>query len=95
MADICVPKSFTPYFLSVPLFSSCMAIVSAVCPPSPAKIPSGRSFSIILSTVSTLRGSRYTSLAIVLSVIMVAGLEFTSTTSTFSSFNTLHACAPA
>lgn len=50
---------------------------------------------LIFSNTSTVNGSIYTSSAISLSVIMVAGLEFTSTTSTPSSFKERHACVPA
>ena len=50
-------------------------------------IESGLSFAITFSKVSTFKGSIYTLSAVCLSVIIVAGLEFTRTTSTPSSFN--------
>ena len=53
-----VPRSLTPYFCRVPSRVSCMAMVRPVCPPSPARRPSGLSFAIILRTVFALRGSR-------------------------------------
>ena len=76
---------------STPAFASCIAMVRPVWPPSPASSPSGRSFSMMRSTVFAVRGSRYMASARFLSVIMVAGLELTSTVSMPSLLSTLHA----
>ena len=95
IASISVPSSLTPYFSSVPSLDNCMAIVKPVCPPRPAKSPSGRSFTIILLIVSALRVSRYILFARFLSVIIVAGFELTKTVLIPSSLRTRQACAPA
>ena len=79
MAEMSEPSSRAPYFSSVPSRESCIAMVSPVCPPSPASTPSGRSFSMMRRTVCAVSGSRYISSARSLSVMMVAGLELTST----------------
>ena len=58
IASASVPSSLTPILSRYPSFASCIPIVSPVCPPSPQSIESGRSFSIILLTVSSVSGSR-------------------------------------
>ena len=55
---------------------------------------SGRSRAMICSTTSTVSGSTYVRSAISGSVMMVAGLLFTSTTSRPSARNALQACVP-
>ena len=66
-----------------------------VCPPRPASRLSGRSRAMMRSMDSTVSGSRYTLSAMLVSVMIVAGLEFTSTTSSPSSLRTRQACVPA
>ena len=58
MASTFVPISLTPCSVRKPSFSSCMEMVSPVCPPRPARRLSGFSFSMILLSVSTVSGSR-------------------------------------
>ena len=86
-----VPRTSTPNLSSTPISSSSMVMLRPVCPPIPAMIPSGLSFSMILATISGTRGSMYIMSAISGSVMMVAGLELTRTTSTPSSRKDLHA----
>jgi hypothetical protein len=95
MARMSEPSRRTPCFSSQPSFESCMAMVRPVWPPSPASRLSGCSFSIMRFMVSAFSGSRYISSARCLSVMMVAGFEFASTTFTPSAFKTPQACAPA
>ena len=95
MASTGEPRSLTLYLSRTPAFLSCMAMVRPVWPPRPARSPSGFSFAMIRSTVSAFNGSRYISSARSLSVMIVAGLEFTSTTLMPSSLKTRHAWAPA
>ena len=90
-----VPISLTLFSLRKPLSSSSIARLSPACPPSVGRILSGFSSLMIFLTTSTLRGSMYTLSAISLSVIIVAGLEFTSTTSIPSSLRERQACVPA
>ena len=89
------PSSVTFIFSKKPSLASCMERVSPVCPPSVESRLSGRSFSIILLTVVRVSGSIYILSATALSVMMVAGLELTSTTSSPSSLSARHACVPA
>ena len=86
-----VPISLTPCFARKPSFSSCIESVSPVCPPSVPRTESGFSLIIILFTVSSVSGSVYIASASAASVIMVAGLEFKSTTLIPSAFKTRHA----
>ena len=57
MAGIWAPISSTSYFASTPSSSSCTARLSAVCPPTVGSSASGRSFSMIFSSASAVRGS--------------------------------------
>ena len=95
MVSAVVPMRRTFSCFKKPDSSSSIAIFKAACPPRVGSILSGFSFWISFFTTSGVNGSIYTSSAISLSVIMVAGLEFTSTTSTPSSFKERHACVPA
>jgi hypothetical protein len=51
------PMSSTPYFSRIPCSWSCIARLSAVCPPMVGRMASGRSFSMTRSTHSGVRGS--------------------------------------
>ena len=90
-----IPKRRTPWLSKKPDLASCMDSVSPVCPPSPGSMPSGFSRAIMRSSVGIVNGSMYIESAIALSVIMVAGLELTSTTSTPRLLSVRHACVPA
>ena len=90
-----VPNSFTPYFSRAPPSYRAMARFRPVWPPRVGRRESGRSFSMIRVTEGIFRGSIYTWSAMSLSVMMVAGLEFTSTTSMPSSFRARQAWVPA
>ncbi|CCX84781.1 putative uncharacterized protein ORF-c08_009 [Eubacterium sp. CAG:86] len=90
-----VPISFTLCSSRKPVSAISIARLSPACPPSVGRILSGFSFKIICSNAFTVRGSIYTSSAISLSVMIVAGLELTKTTSMPSSFNERQACVPA
>jgi hypothetical protein len=90
-----VPISLTSFSLKKPDSSSSMAILSAAWPPRVGSTLSGFSFRIILFTKSGVRGSIYTKSAISLSVMMVAGLELTSTTLMPSSLRERQAWVPA
>jgi len=68
--------------------------LSAVCPPIVGSTASGRSFSMIRSTKSAVTGSMYVRSANSGSVMIVAGFEFTSTTSNPSSLSARVACVP-
>ncbi len=94
MARALAPISSTPNSASVPSRASALATLRAVCPPIVGNRASGRSRSITLRTHSGVTGSMYVRSAISGSVMMVAGFEFTSTTSYPSSFNALTACVP-
>ena len=72
----------TPCSFKKPLSSSSMARFSPAWPPRVGSTLSGLSFMINCSTTS-------------LSVMIVAGLEFNSTTSMPSSFRERQACVPA
>ena len=95
MVRAVVPIRRTPCSFKKPASSSSMARFSPACPPRVGSTLSGFSFRISCSTTSTVSGSMYTRSAISLSVIMVAGLEFNSTTSTPSSFKERQAWVPA
>mmetsp|Transcript_34673 Transcript_34673/g.114873 ORF Transcript_34673/g.114873 Transcript_34673/m.114873 type:complete len:217 (-) Transcript_34673:1588-2238(-) len=58
MAATDVPSTRTPYFSSTPLFSSATPQLRPVWPPIERMIPSGRSRSMIVSTVSGVTGIR-------------------------------------
>ena len=95
MESIFVPSSCTLYFSRMPFSSSSIARLRPVCPPREASRLSGRSRAMIFSSEPTVSGSIYTLSAMSVSVMMVAGLELTSTTSTPSSLRTRQACVPA
>src|SRR6476659_3095369 len=88
------PISSTSYFSSTPRSASATAVFSAVWPPSVASSASGRSFAMTFSTYSGVIGSTYVASANSGSVMIVAGLEFTSTTRSPSALSTRHACVP-
>ena len=90
-----MPSSFTPYFSRVPFSYRAMARFRPVWPPMLGSRASGRSFSMTWVTEGMFMGSIYTWSAISLSVMMVAGLELTSTTSMPSSFRARQAWVPA
>ncbi len=94
MASRLAPMSCTLYFASVPSSASFIAALSAVCPPIVGSSASGRSFSMILATISGVIGSIYVASARSGSVMIVAGFEFTSTMRYPSARSALHACAP-
>ena len=93
--SLLVPKSSTWHSCKIPFLYNCIAIFNPVCPPIPGKIASGLSYLIILATYSNVSGSIYTLSAIAVSVIIVAGLEFTNITLYPSSFSAKQACVPA
>ena len=74
------PISSTPCFFSTPCLCRSIAVFSPVWPPSVGSRASGRSFSMIFSTTCQVIGSMYVRSAVSESVMMVAGLLFTSTT---------------
>jgi hypothetical protein len=90
-----VPNSFIPILSRNPDSASSIARFKPVCPPRVANILSGFSLLIIFLAKSISKGSIYTLYAMFLSVIIVAGLLFTSTTSIFSSLSARQACVPA
>ena len=57
MASALAPIISTPNFSSTPSFSSASAVLSAVWPPMVGSSASGRSFSMILATISGVIGS--------------------------------------
>ncbi len=57
IASIFAPISSTPNLRSVPLSSRNIAQLSAVCPPTVGSTASGRSFSMMASTISGVMGS--------------------------------------
>ena len=84
MASAVAPIISTSYLSSTPIFCSDSAQLSAVCPPivgSSAKPPgiAWRSVAMILATTSGVIGSTYVRSAMSGSVMIVAGLELTST----------------
>ena len=94
MASIEAPISETPNSSSTPWLSSSTARFSAVWPPTVGNNASGRSRSITERTTSQVSGSTYVRSATSGSVMMVAGFELTSTTSSPSARNALHAWVP-
>jgi hypothetical protein len=94
IASMLAPMSSTPYFSSTPRSASATAALSAVWPPRVASSASGRSFSITFVTNSGVIGSTYVASANCGSVMIVAGLEFTRTTRSPSSFRTRQAWVP-
>ena len=69
-------------------------MLSAVWPPMVGNRASGRSFLMIFSTTSGVSGSMYVRSAVSGSVMIVAGLEFTNTTSYPSARRALQAWVP-
>ena len=94
IACLLAPIISTPNFSSTPISSRAREILSPVWPPIVGKSASGRSFSIIFSTMSGVIGSMYVACASSGSVIIVAGFELTKTTRYPSSRKALQACAP-
>ena len=94
MASRLAPTSSTPNASSTPSRARSSAQLSPVCPPMVGSSASGRSFSMIRATTFQCTGSMYVASASPGSVMMVAGLEFTSTTRNPSSDSALHACTP-
>ena len=90
-----VPRSVTLWEARKPDSSSSIPRFSPACPPRVGRMLSGFSFSMICSSTFTVSGSMYTLSAISLSVMMVAGLELTRTTSTPSSLRERQAWVPA
>ena len=81
IASRVVPNNCTLYSFNTPASESSTAIFRPTCPPKVASTPNGLSLRIISVTNSKEIGSMYTRSAISRSVIIVAGLEFTNTTS--------------
>ena len=94
IASMLAPISSTPYLSRTPAASSATAQFSAVWPPSVASSASGRSLAITFSTYSAVIGSTYVASANSGSVMIVAGLEFTSTTRMPSARSTRQAWVP-
>ena len=57
MASAVAPIILTPNLSSTPILRSDSAVLSAVCPPMVGSSASGRSFSMILATISGVIGS--------------------------------------
>ncbi len=91
IACVAVPRSLTHISSRKPDSASSIARLRPVCPPSVGSKLSGLSLTMIFLSVSTSRGSIYTLSAMLVSVIIVAGLLFTSTTSRPSSFSSRQA----
>jgi hypothetical protein len=81
MATGLAPIIWTPYFSRIPRLWSSIEVFNAVWPPTVGRSASGRSLAMILSTTSQVIGSMYVRSAISGSVMIVAGLELTNTTS--------------
>ena len=81
MAGSLAPISSTPYSSKTPFLERSTAMLRAVCPPIVGSKASGRSLAITFSTNNGVNGSIYVRSAVSGSVIIVAGLEFTNTTS--------------
>ena len=94
MASRFTPMTFTPYLSRTPFLARLMERFSPVCPPRFGRIASGRSFSMICSRRSSFSGSMYVASAISGSVMIVAGLELTSTTLYPQDRNALQAWVP-
>ena len=71
-----------------------MAMFRPVWPPRLGRMESGFSFWMMRLMTSGVMGSTYTRSAMLGSVMMVAGLEFTSTTSMPSAFSARQAWVP-
>ncbi len=88
------PISSTPNRASTPASARSTARFSAVWPPTVGSSASGLSRSMIDDSVSTVSGSTYVRSASSGSVMIVAGLLFTSTISSPSARSALHAWVP-
>ena len=88
------PISSTPNFSSTPRSARDMAMLRAVWPPIVGRRASGRSRSMIRSTVSGVIGSMYVRSAVSGSVMIVAGLLLIRTIRYPSSRRALQACVP-
>ena len=86
--------TITPYFSRMPALASAEDMFRPVWPPRFGRMASGRSLAMICSRRSRFNGSMYVASAIVGSVMMVAGLEFTRTILYPSARKALHACVP-
>ena len=84
----------TPCFSSTPFASRSIATFSPVWPPRVGSRASGFSLMMIFLIISGVIGSMYVRSANSGSVMIVAGLEFTNTTSKPSSLSALQACVP-
>mmetsp|Transcript_32869 Transcript_32869/g.92035 ORF Transcript_32869/g.92035 Transcript_32869/m.92035 type:complete len:327 (-) Transcript_32869:74-1054(-) len=94
MASRSAPMSSMPSSSSTPRSARALARLRAVCPPMVGSTASGRSRSRMARTSSGVMGPTYVASAVSGSVMMVAGLLFTSTTSYPSSRSALQACVP-
>ena len=94
MASRSAPIMRTPNLSRIPCSASWMAMFRPVCPPRVGRSASGRSASMIFSSIGTVIGSMYVASAISGSVMIVAGFEFTRMTRMPSSRSALHACVP-
>ncbi len=90
-----VPSRRTLWRSRTPASDSAIARLSAVCPPRPARSPSGFSRAMTASIAGTVSGSRYTASATVGSVMIVAGFELTRIVRTPSARSARHAWVPA
>ncbi len=88
------PISSTPYRASTPSSASATARFSAVWPPTVGSSASGCSRAMIAASVAGVSGSTYVRSASSGSVMIVAGLLFTSTISSPSALSALHAWVP-
>ena len=94
MASYLAPINSTLYLEKTPRSEASIAVLSPVWPPMVGRQASGLSRSMIFSSTSTVTGSMYVRSAMSGSVMMVAGLEFTRTTSKPSSLKALQAWVP-
>ena len=94
MAGREAPMSSTPYFSRTPFSATATAVFRPVWPPRVGRRAQGRSFSMMRATVSGSMGSMYVRSARFGSVMIVAGLELTRTTSYPSSLRALRAWVP-
>ncbi len=94
MAGSLAPISSTPKRSSTPSSASATAMLRPVWPPSVGSSACGRSRSMTRATNSGVSGSMYVRSAVSGSVMIVAGFEFTSTTSKPSSRSALQAWVP-
>ncbi len=79
IASTWTPMILTPYLSSTPARASSLLRLSPDWPPRFGSRASGRSLATIFVTLSSVSGSMYVTSAMPGSVMMVAGLELTST----------------